>query len=420
MRIVCFGPGPKFKGGIQNYNTSLAKAFDALGEETFIVSWTNQYPSIIPREFIDKSSKGDLLQGTGIEIKYITNYNNPFSWSQTAAHIISLKPDIVIFQWSIAIQGLPIASIAARLKKSGLKVLFDLHFVIQKEGSKLDRNFTLRALKYADAFIVHAQKTIDELNQLFPGEDFEISEKGWDIKAEKRSIVKLYHPVYQMFKKDESFDRSAFAKGHDLKKNVFLFFGFIRKYKGLHFAIEAFAELSKKRDDVSLIICGESFWNTLDEKSLSTRLKKGLFGLAKKIFLKKQEDGEQDYDPLSLLDKFGIREKVLLVNEFVPNEDVPQYFQASDAVLLFYEYATPSGVESISHNFEMPILATRVGHFPETVEEGYNGYLANPGDIEDMVRVMEKFIEEPIDRSNVAARVKEMSWENYARAIINC
>src|SRR5690606_9892462 len=112
--------------------------------------------------------------------------------------------------------------------------LFDLHFVIQKEGSKLDRTFTLRALKYADAFIVHAQKTIDELNQLFPGEDFEISEKGWDVRTEKRSIVKLYHPVYQMFKKDESFDRSAFAKAHNLKKNVFLFFGFIRKYKGLH------------------------------------------------------------------------------------------------------------------------------------------------------------------------------------------
>ena len=29
-RIVCFGPGPMFKGGIANYNTSLAKAFDKI------------------------------------------------------------------------------------------------------------------------------------------------------------------------------------------------------------------------------------------------------------------------------------------------------------------------------------------------------------------------------------------------------
>ena len=27
-KIVLFGPGPLFKGGIANYNTSLAKAFD--------------------------------------------------------------------------------------------------------------------------------------------------------------------------------------------------------------------------------------------------------------------------------------------------------------------------------------------------------------------------------------------------------
>ena len=63
-RIVCFGPGPKFKGGIANYNTSLAKTLDKQGHDVHIVSWTNQYPSIIPRDFIDKSSKADLLEGT--------------------------------------------------------------------------------------------------------------------------------------------------------------------------------------------------------------------------------------------------------------------------------------------------------------------------------------------------------------------
>ncbi|MFM7104953.1 MAG: hypothetical protein ACKOW8_05465, partial [Flavobacteriales bacterium] len=55
---VCFGPGPRFKGGIQNYNTSLALALDKKpGTEVHIVSWTQQYPAIVPREFVDKSSK---------------------------------------------------------------------------------------------------------------------------------------------------------------------------------------------------------------------------------------------------------------------------------------------------------------------------------------------------------------------------
>mgnify|MGYP003959027489 FL=1 len=103
-RIVCFGPGPMFKGGIANYNTSLAKAFDKIeNTEVHIVSWTQQYPAIIPRDFIDRKSKVDQLEGTNINVHYITNYNNPLSWKATVKLIKSLNPDKVIFQWAIAI-----------------------------------------------------------------------------------------------------------------------------------------------------------------------------------------------------------------------------------------------------------------------------------------------------------------------------
>ena len=65
-KIVLFGPGPQFKGGIANYNTSLAKALDALGHDVHIVSWTQQYPAIIPRDFIDRNSKAfDGVAGFG-------------------------------------------------------------------------------------------------------------------------------------------------------------------------------------------------------------------------------------------------------------------------------------------------------------------------------------------------------------------
>jgi len=138
--IVCFGPGPMFKGGIANYNTSLARAFDKIKDtDVHIVSWTQQYPAIIPRDFIDRKSKVDQLAGTGIKVHYITNYNNPLSWQATVKLIKSLKPQKVIFQWAIAIQGLPLGYIARKLKKSkDMEVFFDLHFVIQKEGSTLD------------------------------------------------------------------------------------------------------------------------------------------------------------------------------------------------------------------------------------------------------------------------------------------
>ena len=220
-----------------------------------------------------------------------------------------------------------------------------------------------------------------------------------------------------MFKSDPNFNMETAKKEMGLKKHVFLFFGFIRKYKGLHNVIQAFARVASQRDDVSLLIIGESFWNTLDNKKISTRLKNATFGLAKKIFLK-QQDNEQDYNPLALLDELNLKDNVFVRNDFVPNEEVPYYFQVSDSIMLYYLTATPSGVESIGYNFNMPMLATKVGHFPETVKDGYNGYLAEPDDLNSMAMQMIRSIEHPIDRQNVAATSRDMSWHNYAMEIL--
>jgi len=108
-----------------------------------------------------------------------------------------------------------------------------------------------------------------------------------------------------------------------------------------------------------------------------------------------------------------------VVDRFIPNEEVPPYFQAADTIVLFYETATPSGVESLSYNFKLPAVATRVGHFPETITDGFNGYMAEPKNIADMVRVMKASIERPIPRENVVEATKNMSWANYAKAILN-
>lgn len=417
--IVCFGPGPKFKGGISNYNTALAKALDEIADvNVHIVSWSNQYPGIIPREFVDKSSKTDFLEGTNIQVKYITDYNKPWTWKETADYIISLNPDKVIFQWAIAIQGIPMGRIAKRIKKkSEIEVIFDLHFVIQKEGSSLDERFTKIGIKHADIYITHAYKTVEELKELFPDRKLIVNETGLREK-EGTTVIKLFHPIYSLFKPDPEFNVSQFKKDNNLKENVFLFFGFIRKYKGLHNAIKAFKLVADQRDDVSLLICGESFWKTLDQNKLSTKVKTALFKIAKSIFLKNSSD-EKEYRPLKLISELGLEDQSMVVNKFVANEDVHKYFQVSDAVVLFYEYATPSGIESLSYNFKKPLLATSVGHFPETIEDGFNGYLAKAENIEDMAAQMLRFLDSPLNPDHVEEKTKDMSWANYAQAILH-
>lgn len=420
QKIVLFGPGPQFKGGIANYNTSLAKALDKLGHEVHIVSWTQQYPAIIPRDFIDRKSKADQLEGTNIKVTYITNYNNPATWNETVSFIKDLGADKVIFQWAIAVQGLPIGYICRKLKKkTNAEVIIDLHLVVQKEASSIDKYFSNYGLKVADTYIAHAYKTVDELKETFPELQYSVTEDGKrSTDKNDRNVIKLYHPIYDMFKPNPAFDVEAEKAALGLKKHVFLFFGFIRKYKGLHQTIEAFKLLADKRDDVSLLVVGESFWNTLDQGKFSTRVKNVLFKTAKSIFLK-NSDNEQNYKPLELIDQLNLKDKVYVMNEFVPNEDVHRYFQLSDAILLYYLTATPSGVESISYNFKLPVLATKVGHFPETIIHGYNGYLAEDRDVPSMAEEMNRMIEHPINRENVAETASKLSWENYAKAILN-
>ena len=424
-RIVLFGPGPLFKGGIANYTTSLAKALDKFDAEVNIVSWTQQYPSIIPRDFVDRSSKRNLLEETKINVQYVTNYNNPFSWGRTVEAIIKLNPDIVVFQWAIAIQGLPMGWIANKIrKKSNCEIIFDLHVVSQKEGSIIDKRMLQYALSKPHTFIVHSLKTFEELKKLFPAQKYQINDNRQPITnnllliADHKSVLKLYHPIYDMFIPDPNFDKEKTKQELGLRKYVFLFFGFIRKYKGLHNVIRAFAKLAGERNDVSLLIVGESFWSTLDSNKLSTKIKKSVFGLIKKILVRKSDD-ESNYHPLDLIDRLGIKEYVTVVNRYVGNEEVNKYFQVADCNVLFYLTATPSGVESIAYNFRLPSIATKVGHFPETIKHGYNGYLAEPENIDSMCSVMKEFIHNPIPRERIEEQAKNMSWENYAKTILN-
>lgn len=418
MRVVVFGPGPQFKGGISAYTVSLAQALDRLRDaqgnplEVHLVSWTQQYPAIIPRDFIDRSSRSHALEGTRVQVHYLTDYNNPLTWAQTVRFIAGLRPSYVIFQWAIALQGLPMGWMARQLmRNTGIEVLFDCHLVVQKEASAIDRWFTRYGLGQAHGYIVHAQKTAAELRATFPDQAFS-SERS----PSAPYILSLFHPVYDLHPA-KPIDREALKKELGLRKHVFLFFGFIRPYKGLHHCLSAMAELVKQRDDVSILIAGESFWKTVDTTSLANRVKSAMFGMLNRL-LRKSAANEQDYNPLALIDTLGLVPYTAVVNRYIANEEVAQYWQVSDAVLLFYETATPSGVESQAYHFGLPMLATRVGHFEETIRDGDNGYLSPSFDPTDLAATMQRALDTPIPAKRMRAYGAQLTWDRYARAVV--
>ena len=137
-KVVCLGPGPVFKGGISNYNVSLAKAINDEPEtEVHIISWSEQYPRIIPRKYKDEVSKKKFLDNTSINIEYLLNFNKVSTWKKTVNRILEIKPQIVIIQWAIAIQGIPLNYIVKKLKRhTEIEVIGDLHFIIQNQFNK--------------------------------------------------------------------------------------------------------------------------------------------------------------------------------------------------------------------------------------------------------------------------------------------
>ncbi|MDR1667449.1 MAG: glycosyltransferase [Bacteroidales bacterium] len=415
-KIVVFGPGPGFKGGIANFSISLAKAFARIKHtETHLVSWTHQYPFFIPRNFIDDKSKTNLLESQGVTVHYTLNYNRFFSWRKTYRVLAELNPDFIVFQWANPIQAFPIAYLIRKLKENtAIRVVIDLHFGNRKENSEFVKRLTVHTIQYADAYVVHSYKTAVEVKQLFPMLTFHLIEEGKCQDNKGKPILKLYHPIYDMYSPDPSFDVALQKEQLHLKKYVFLFFGFIIKYKGLHNAIEAFAQLAKSRDDVSLLIVGESSWQIRSRRKWLRRM----FSRYIRRWLVNSGEDEGNYRPLELIDRLGIRDCVTVVNEYVPHEDVHKYYQVSDAIVLYYDMpATASGVESIAYNFRLPILATRVGHFPETVKDGITGYLADPNSLSSMVQAMQNIIDQPLFPENFNEIAQKMNWMNYANSI---
>src|SRR5690606_18128311 len=101
-------------------------------------------------------------------------------------------------------------------KHTKAEIIFDLHFVAAKEQSSLDKRLTLMALRHGHSFIVHAYKTADELKALFAAERFHLTLEGTRaVRADHdppRAILKLYHPIYTLFKPDPNFNKEEWKR----------------------------------------------------------------------------------------------------------------------------------------------------------------------------------------------------------------
>jgi glycosyltransferase involved in cell wall biosynthesis len=143
---------------------------------------------------------------------------------------------------------------------------------------------------------------------------------------------------------------------------VMLFFGNIAPYKGLDYLVEAFAKIARRDEHYRLVIAGrrkpaDDHWDAVDQ----------------------------------VLERSGVRDRVLERIEYIPDEETELYFKAADVLVLPYTHIFQSGVLFLGYSFGLPALVSDVGALKDEVVEGETGFVCKPRDVDDLAAAIERY-----------------------------
>jgi glycosyltransferase involved in cell wall biosynthesis len=211
--------------------------------------------------------------------------------------------------------------------------------------------------------------------------------------APDKPAARVLHPLYDNF--GESIPKAEARRRLGIPEGipVLLFFGFIRKYKGLDILFNALALLKQRitgtpLQQLKLVVAGEFYE---DEKAYL------------------QQIGET-----------GIGDMLILKTDFIPNPQVRDYFCAADSVIQPYRNATQSGVTPLAYHFEKPMIVTNVGALPDYVPHEKAGLVAAP-EPASLAAAIERYFElgEHYFIPHLREEKKKYSWDILVNTIVN-
>lgn len=373
MRVVLVGPAHPHRGGIAQYTASL---FQALGcrHQVHLISFKRQYPDLLfPGQTQHDRSKAPLR----VPCEPLLDSISPASWKRTAARIATLAPDVVIFQWWQPFFAPAYRAVIRSVRKiRPTPMVFLCHNVLSHSESavpgrpRLERFLTRRAFRCVDGFLVQAEGLVSAVHELNP----------------RGSVKKVYHPLYHFY---SEWDRNV-SDGDEVRADSsprLLFFGKIRKYKGLETFLDALAVVRREMD-FRAVIAGEFYMPAAPLRRRARRL--------------------------------GLDDCLEWQDHYIPNERVPGIFRCTDLVVLPYVEATQSGVVPVAYQFGVPVVASNVGGLSEVVLEGRTGYLVPPLDPDALAAAIVRYFREGKKeefRENILAFRTRLTWEQVVEGI---
>lgn len=353
-KIIIIGPAYPYRGGNSLF---VSHVYEALKQnfDVKVVNYSLLYPSILFPGKTQFDESTTVIKKAPNE--RLVNSISPISWFNAANRIKKENPDLVVFDWWHPFFAMCHFTISGLIKKKfRKKILFITENFISHEGNFIDKRLTDIGLKNASAFMVLSN----------------IVEKEVMMIANGRKVYKSELPIYDCYASDDKTSTEALRKQFGFSQNdkVLLFFGYVRKYKGLDLLIDAFPIIKNSIPNAKLLIVGE-FYDSPD------------------FYLNK-------------IKQLQIEKDTVVVNQFVPNEEVGKYYKACDLVILPYRSATQSGILNVAYGFSKPVLVTNVGGLSEFVEDKKTGLIIRPDSPQEIASGVSEFfnLRETVDFEN--------------------
>ena len=337
MKLTILSTAYPYRGGIAVFTERLARAFKQAGDLVKISTFSLQYPNLL---FPGKSQYSSSESPNDLDIIREVNSINPFNWLRIGLKIRKQKPDALILKYWIPFLGPCLGTISRIVKRNNhTKVIVVIDNLIPHEKRFGDNIMNKYFVNSVDAFFAMSKSVYNDLNHF---------------NSDKMKFLGV-HPLYDNFGKAISKSDAKRFLNLDESINYMLFFGIIREYKGLDILLKAFADERLQKQNLKLIVAGEFYEN------------------------------EQPY--YDLITKYNLSDSIVMHANFIPDNDVVNYFCAADIIVQPYKHATQSGVTQIAYHFEKPMLVTDVGGLAEIVPHNKVGYVTSqePNDIANAI-----------------------------------
>jgi len=336
QKVVIIGPAHPLRGGLASFNERLARQFKKEQDDVYIYTFSLQYPGFL---FPGTTQYSSEPQPDDIRIRVCINSINPLNWVKVGQELKDLTPDIIVVRYWLPFMGPSLGTILRIAKKNKrTKVVCIADNIIPHELRLGDKQFTQYFINTIDAFVTMSAKVMQDLR-----------------KFTNKPAKQVVHPLYDNFGTAISKGEARTYLGLPVTEKIILFFGFIRKYKGLDILLDAMKILKDKAAGIKLLAAGEFYE---DEKPYQEQIA-----------------------------RLGIQDVVYMHTSFIEDSKVKYYLSAADFVIQPYRNATQSGVTPLAYHFEKPMLVTNVGGLPALVPDEKVGVVAEPDaqDIADKI-----------------------------------